>query len=127
MSLTQQQINQYKQLDDFYVAPYYEDGKTTGKLTWIWSVIIEGNIYIRAWNGQNSRWFKSAMQQKKGIVQINGEKHQAEFEYVMVEQNRNLVHKIDAGYRLKYANSRYLLPMLAEKPKNATFRVILMD
>lgn len=126
MALTQQQVDQFMQLDDFHVAPYYEDGKTTGKLTWIWFVVFDDNLYIRAWNGENSRWFKSARQQKAGIVQIDGKKYQAEFEYITMDQNQKLIHKIDESYRLKYADSRYLLPMIARGPQNATFRVKLI-
>lgn len=28
--------------DDFKIAPFYADGETTGTLTWIWSVSVEG-------------------------------------------------------------------------------------
>jgi hypothetical protein len=41
--------------DDLHVAPFRSDGKTYGTLTWIWSVVVDGDLYVRAYNGTNSR------------------------------------------------------------------------
>ena len=45
------------QADDLRVAPFREDGKTCGTPTWIWSVEVDGVLYVRAYNGQRSRWY----------------------------------------------------------------------
>lgn len=46
--------------DDLHIAPFREDGKTCGTPTWIWSVVMEGHLYVRGYNGQNSRWYQAA-------------------------------------------------------------------
>lgn len=38
--------------DDLHIAPFREDGKTYGTLTWIWSVVVDGEFYVRGYNGQ---------------------------------------------------------------------------
>ena len=43
--------------DDLHIAPFREDGSTPGTPTWIWSVVVDGALYVRAYNGVNSRWY----------------------------------------------------------------------
>lgn len=52
--------------DDLHVAPFRADGITYGTPTWIWSVVLEGRLFVRAYNGKNSRWYRSAMAQGAG-------------------------------------------------------------
>jgi len=52
--------------DDLHISPFREDGVTYGTPTWIWSVVVSGALYVRAYNGQNSRWYQAAMTQKGG-------------------------------------------------------------
>ncbi|MBV8228112.1 MAG: DUF2255 family protein [Verrucomicrobia bacterium] len=40
------------QVDDLHISPLREDGVTYGTPTWIWSVAVEGALYVRAYNGQ---------------------------------------------------------------------------
>jgi len=44
------------QADGLHIAPFREDGKTYGTPTWIWSVAVDGELYVRAYNGRSSRW-----------------------------------------------------------------------
>ena len=47
--------------DDLHISPLREDGKTYGTPTWIWSVVVDGALQVRAYNGQNSRWVSSSL------------------------------------------------------------------
>lgn len=38
-----------------------DDGATYGTPTWIWSVVVEGALYVHAYHGQDSRWYHSAL------------------------------------------------------------------
>ena len=118
-----EEIERFSKADDFYVSPYYQDGTTLGTPTWIWSVVVEKEIYIRAWNGQNSRWFKSAINYGKGQIQIDGHKYDAIFKHIPVIENANLIQKIDDAYKNKYQGSVYMPPMTSESPRNATVKV----
>jgi hypothetical protein len=44
------------QTDDFHISPYPADGTTPGTPTWLWSVVVDGDVYVRAYNGTSSRW-----------------------------------------------------------------------
>jgi len=50
-----EQLHALTNTDDFHIAPYRADGVTPGTLTWIWSVVVDDAIYVRAYNGTASR------------------------------------------------------------------------
>jgi hypothetical protein len=41
--------------DDLHISPFREDGATYGTPMWIWSVVVDGELYARAYNGQATR------------------------------------------------------------------------
>ncbi|MFO9689097.1 DUF2255 family protein [Weissella confusa] len=125
MTLTTTQQETFAQADDFHIAPYRADGTTPGTLTWIWSVVVDGDLYVRAWNGQQSRWYNAAKKQGAGKIMIDGNEYTVTFELVPVAGHEALQDEIDAAYRKKYAGSQYMPPMIADGPRNATVRVIL--
>jgi hypothetical protein len=47
--------------DDLFVSPFREDGSTYGTPTQTWAVIVGGDVYVRAANGQESRWYQAAI------------------------------------------------------------------
>ncbi|KRL66856.1 hypothetical protein FC27_GL000302 [Companilactobacillus versmoldensis DSM 14857 = KCTC 3814] len=117
---TEEQLKDFSKADDFKVSPFYDDGKTYGTPTWIWSVVVDGNLFIRAYNGQNSRWYNSAITQKAGRIFLAGENHEVTFKKL---EDTSMTEKIDQGYKDKYKDSPYLPPMLAEGPQSATVEV----
>lgn len=44
--------------DDLHISPFRDDGVTCGTPTWIWSVVVDGDLYVRAYNGHTSRWYR---------------------------------------------------------------------
>ena len=76
-------------------------------------------MYVRAYNGTNSRWYKAAKQQKAGRITTAGQTDEVEFEAV----SGGINEEIDAAYRTKYASSPYLKPMTGERARAATVRI----
>lgn len=116
-----EQINQFKNADDMHVSPFYSDGETLGTPTWIWSVIVDNNLYVRAYNGQKSRWYQSAKEQMAGQIQLANQKFDVVFE--PIERNNALDEKINQAYKEKYNGSPYLPLMLNDGPVSATVRI----
>jgi hypothetical protein len=106
--------------DDLHIAPFREDGVTTGTPTWIWSVVVDGDLFVRAYSGTSSRWYQAASKQKAGQITAAGTKSDVTFELVDGEIN----DPIDAAYRSKYASSKYLNPMIGERARAATVRIL---
>jgi len=109
--------------DDLHIAPYREDGVTLGTLTWIWSVVVDDALYVRAYNGQASRWYQAALQQKFGRITAAGLTKDVAFEPVRPPGDGPLQKRIDDAYRSKYKGSPYLAPMIAAEPRSATIRI----
>jgi hypothetical protein len=105
--------------DDLHIAPLRGDGTTYGTPTWIWSVVVDGELYVRAYNGTASRWYGSAMRQRAGRIAAAGGSHEVDFE----PAEPSVHDAVDAAYEAKYAGSPYLLPMVTPKTRAATVRI----
>lgn len=105
--------------DDLHIAPFRADGVTYGTPTWIWSVVVDGRLFVRAWNGTRSRWYRSAIGQGAGRITAAG----YTFEVAFAPADPALQGRIDAAYRAKYAGSAYLPPMVAAGPQAATVEI----
>ena len=55
------ELRRIAETDDLHISPFRDDGKTYGTPTWIWSVVINNSLYVRAYNGPKSRWYHAAM------------------------------------------------------------------
>ncbi|MFT3688616.1 DUF2255 family protein [Paenirhodobacter sp.] len=119
MSWDKEELNKIDAANDLRVAPFREDGKTPGTPTWIWSVIVEGALYVRAYNGQGSRWHKAAMREGAGQITAAGNTYGVIFEPIEGPLN----DRIDDAYRVKYKGSQYLAPMIGARARGATVRI----
>lgn len=118
-TLTKEDIVQISKKDDFHIAPFREDGETFGTPTWIWSVMVDGNLYVRAYYGTESRWYQAAIREKAGKIEAAGMVKKVRFKPVSGSVNE----KIDDAYREKYNDSPYLNSMISKRAKAATVRV----
>src|SRR5579883_1135810 len=125
MSLTwsKDDLLRIAETDDLHISPFREDGKTYGTPTWIWSVVVDGALYVRSYNGQAGRWYQAAMKQKSGRITAAGMTKEVSFEPVSGSIN----DRIDEVYRSKYASSPYLKPMISADARNATIKVMPRD
>ncbi|HEY1180096.1 MAG TPA: DUF2255 family protein [Phytomonospora sp.] len=105
--------------DDLHVAPLREDGRTYGTPTWIWSVVVDGDLYVRAYNGTRSRWYQAALTQRAGRITAAGMTREVAFEPVAGA----IDDRIDDAYRAKYKGSPYLASMTGARAREATVRV----
>src|SRR6516162_6562073 len=62
------ELHKIAQADDLHISPFRDDGVTYGTPTWIWSVAVDDALYVRGYNGQNSRWYQAAVRQKAGRI-----------------------------------------------------------
>ena len=119
----QNELSKIAESDDLHIAPFREDGSTYGTPTWIWSVIVDNELYVRGYNGQKSRWYKAAIRQKAGRIIAAGMTKEVTFEKVEGPIN----DRIDDAYRAKYKRSPYLAPMISEQARSATVRITPRD
>lgn len=106
--------------DDLHISPFRDDGKTYGTPTWIWSVVVDDALYVRAYNGQSSRWYQAALREKAGRISAAGMTIEVTFEPVDASIN----DRVDDAYRVKYKGSPYLAPMIGTGARSATIRIV---
>ena len=106
--------------DDLHILPFREDGVTYGTPTWIWFVAVGDALYVRAYNGRNSRWYQAAARQRAGRITAVGMSKEVTFEPVDGPIN----NFVDDAYRAKYHGSPYLSPMIGARARSATVKVM---
>jgi hypothetical protein len=112
-------LRRIAETDDLHIAPFREDGTTYGTPTWIWSVVVDGNLYARAYNGTRSRWHKAALRRQAGRITAAGLTREVGFEPATGAIN----DRIDDAYRAKYRGSPYLAHMIGDRARGATVRI----
>ncbi|WP_246129365.1 DUF2255 family protein [Verticiella sediminum] len=123
MNWSSEELSKIVKADDLHIAPFREDGVTYGTPTWIWCVAVDGDLYVRAYNGVNSRWHQAAIREKAGRIVAAGMTREVSFEPVAGPIN----DRIDDAYRTKYSGSQYLQHMIGERSRAATVRIIPRD
>jgi len=105
--------------DDLHVSPFREDGTTYGTPTWIWSVVVGDRLFVRAYNGTSSRWYRAAEARGAGRVRAAGTEHEVTFRPAAGEVD----DEVSAAYETKYHGSPYLPPMLTDQRVAATMEI----
>jgi hypothetical protein len=116
----EEELDRVAETDDLHISPLREDGVTYGTPTWIWSVAVDKALYVRAYNGQRSSWYRAAIRQKAGRISAAGKSTEVTFEPV----DGTINDRIDDAYRAKYRGSPYLDPMIGARARAATVRVL---
>ena len=116
---SKEELHKIATADDLHIAPFRGDGVTYGTPTWIWSVAVDGDLYVRAYNGKGSRWYRSALKQKAGRIIAAGLTKEVAFEPV----DGSINDPIDEAYRTKYKGSLYLRPMSTGAAREATVKI----
>ena len=109
--------------DAVHVAPTRPPGGPRGGVpgtpTWIWSVLVDGEVFVRPYRGEASSWYASAVETGRGVV-VSGEET---IEVVLTPADETVLDAVDRAYSDTYAGSPYLPPMLEPGPRACTMRV----
>ncbi len=117
------ELRRIAEADDLHIAPFREDGVTYGTPTSIWSVAVDDALYVRAYNGRQSRWYGAAIRQRAGRITAAGLTKEVAFEPV----DGTIHDRVDDAYRAKYRGSPYLAPMVGPRARAATVKVMPRD
>lgn len=114
------ELHRIVQADDLHIAPFRDDGATYGTPTWVWAVVVDEALYVRAYHGRGSRWYRAAMKQRAGRIIAAGMTKEVIFEPVVGPINE----QIDDAYRAKYGGNPYLSAMIGTQAHLATVRIM---
>src|SRR3954447_23508128 len=120
MAWQEDELRKITKADDLHISPFREDGATYGTPTWIWSVAVDGSLYVRPYNGPKSRWYQAAVRQKAGRITTAGMTKDVTFEPV----DGSINDRVDDAYRAKYHGNPYLSPMVGASARSTTVKVM---
>ncbi len=80
---------------------------------------MDGDVYVRAANGPQSRWYRAAMAQQAGRVRVDGQDFDVTFESA-TEADEAV---IDSAYEAKYQGSSAVPIMQGSGLRSATVRI----
>ena len=112
-------LQRIAETDDLHISPFRADGTTYGTPTWIWSVVVDDQLYVRPYYGPASRWYQSAIAQRAGRITAAGGQWEVSFEQAPGKLN----DLVDAAYRRKYAGDPYLNHMIGSTARAATVQI----
>ncbi|MFE2424356.1 DUF2255 family protein [Streptomyces hokutonensis] len=118
-SWSQAELRSIAENPDLFVSPFREDGITYGTPTQTWALVVDGDVYVRAANGQQSKWYQAAVSQKAGRVRVDGKFYEVTFE----PADSDVDTAVDAAYDEKYPGSPAVPIMRGDGPKSATVRI----
>jgi hypothetical protein len=118
------ELRKIAEADDLHIAPFREDRKTYGTPTWIRSVAVDDALYVRGYNGQNSSWYQAAVRHKAERIIAAGLTREVTFEPVEGPAHERVQDRIDDAYGAKYRGSPYLNPMIGNRARSATIRIM---
>ncbi|WP_125681696.1 DUF2255 family protein [Levilactobacillus yonginensis] len=119
---TNEQLDLFLNGHTLTMKPYNSDMTTFEEESSVWEVVVDGNVYSRGWNGQQTKWYMAAVAQSAGEISVSDHNFAARFE--PAEQSADLDAKITAAYKAKYDGQRSLPRMISENPTAATLHVM---
>ena len=104
------------------IASLRPDGTLRNPVT-TWVVRVGGDLYVRAYKGTDSPWYRGVLATHAGRVESGGVTKDVTF---AGEADPAAGDAVDAAYRNKYRNysAQYVDPMLAATARDATIKLV---
>jgi hypothetical protein len=112
-------LAQFAAADEIQVAAAYAEGY--GSPVTIWDVSVDGELYIRAYTGDKSRWFRAARAGGAGRLRTGDLSIDVTFD---PDVDPGLIDRIDAAYHAKYDPSPSVPAMVGDAAHAHQLRVV---
>ena|SRR5207302_5100638 len=118
---TDDELEKIGATDELQLASRREDG-TLRKPVTIWVVRRSDDLYVRAFKGRASSWFRATQARREGQIQAGDMQKDVAF----VDPDQSIGDALDAEYQSKYGRygARYVDPMLSTEARAATIKLI---
>jgi hypothetical protein len=122
-SWTRNDLERIGAADELLLVHFKKDG-THRKPVTIWVVRVDDDLYVRAYRGHETAWFRHIQQRHEGRIGAGGVTKDVTF--VDVNNDEVLNNKIDAAYQSKYQrySATYVDPMIAPQARATTLKLV---
>ena len=118
---TSAELDKIGKAEELTLSSLRRDG-TLRKPVIMWVVRVDGYIYVRAYKGRTSPWFRGAQTRHQGRIHAGGVEKDVAF---VEESDPEVNRRVDAAYLAKYARyPQYVAPMVEPAAKSATLELI---
>ncbi|GLV60104.1 hypothetical protein KDH_69270 [Dictyobacter sp. S3.2.2.5] len=120
---TQNEIERVGAADELQLTTLKQDG-TPRKPVTIWVVRVGDDLYVRAYRGPETAWFRHTQRRPEGRISAGGVTKNVAFEQASGDKTLN--QQIDAAYRSKYKrySATYVDPMIAPQAHTTTLKLV---
>jgi len=120
---TSDELDRIGAAEELQLSSMRRDGTLRSPVT-MWDVCLDDEVYVRAYKGRTSPWFRSALTQHGGRIRAGGVDNDVTF--VEAGDDNTINDQIDAAYRAKY---RRYAPSIVDSvmtpdARAATIRVV---
>jgi len=118
---TRDELTKIGTADELEIASLRRDGTLRRPVT-IWVVRVGDDLYVQAWRGRTSAWFRGTQVRHAGHIQAGGVPKDVTF----VEADPAVADQIDTAYRTKYGRfgGQYVDPMAAPSAQAAMLKLV---
>jgi hypothetical protein len=119
---TSDELNRIGNAEELQIASLRDDGTLRNPVT-IWVVRVGDDLYIRAYKGRTSPWFRGAQTRHQGYIQAGS----IAKDVALLDEFDPVINKqIDAAYRSKYRRyaGSILDSMVTPEARAATIKLV---
>ncbi len=109
--------------EELQLATFKKDG-TLRKPVIIWVVRVSDELYVRAYRGRETAWFRQIQRRSEGRIVAGGVTKDVTF--VDASSDEALNNEIDAAYQSEYRrnSATYVRPMIAPQARATTLKLV---
>lgn len=99
-------------------------GDNDHRFTPVWSVVVDGRVFIRSWALSDRSWFSAFRDEPFGVVQIAGVEHLVRAELTTDDAKLDAV---DQAYRIKYhtpSSTKYVADINSARSRATTTELV---
>jgi len=118
---TSAELDKIDKTEELTLSSLRQDGTLRNPVI-MWVVCVDEHVYVRAYKGRTSPWFRGAQTRLQGNIRAGG----VERDVIFVEESDPEVNRrVDAAYLAKYARyPQYVAPMVEPAEKSATLKLV---
>lgn len=118
---TSAELDKIDKTEELALSSLRQDGTLRNPVI-MWVVRVGEHVYVRAYKGRTSPWFRDAQTKHQGYIRASGVEKDVAF---VEESDPEVNQRVDAAYLAKYARyPQYVAPMVEPTAKSATLKLV---